>query len=165
MQQVARLIDALNEFFGRYNSYLILPLIGVISYEVLMRYGFNAPTVWAFEMTVFIYGVHFMLALGHCHKYDGHVAIDVFEARLPQRPRTILRIIANLVIFMPTIGLLSIWSIIYANTAWGMGERASSSWGPIIYPYKALMALGFVLFFLQGVSKLINDFRSLRSAE
>jgi TRAP-type mannitol/chloroaromatic compound transport system permease small subunit len=165
MQQVARFIDALNEFFGRYNAYLILPLIGVISYEVLMRYGFNAPTVWAFEMTVFLYGTHFMLALGHAHKHDTHVAIDVFEARLPKRPRTILRIIANLVIFIPTIGLLTIWSIIYAKTSWGMLEKASSSWGPAIYPYKALMALGFLLFLLQGVSKLINDFRSLRSAE
>jgi TRAP-type mannitol/chloroaromatic compound transport system permease small subunit len=165
MQQVARFIDSLNEFFGLYNSYLILPLIGVISYEVLMRYAFNAPTVWAFEMTVFIYGVHFMLALGHAHKHDTHVAIDVFESRLPKRPRTILRIIANMVLFLPTIGLLSIWSIIYAKTAWGMFEKASSSWGPAIYPYKTLMALGFVLFFLQGVSKLINDFRSLRNAE
>ena len=165
MQQIARFIDALNEFFGRFNSYLILPLIGVICYEVLMRYIFNAPTAWAFEMTVFIYGVHFMLALGHCHKHDGHVAIDIFEARLPQRPRTILRIIANLVLFIPTIGLLSVWSVVYAKTSWGMFERASSSWNPSVYPYKALMALGFILFFLQGVSKLINDFRSLRSAE
>jgi TRAP-type mannitol/chloroaromatic compound transport system permease small subunit len=165
MQQIARFIDALNEFFGRYNSYLILPLIGVICFEVLMRYVFNAPTVWAFEMTVFIYGVHFMLALGHCHKHDGHVAIDVFEARLPQRPRTVLRIVANLVIFIPTVGLLSVGSVVYAGTAWGMAERASSSWGPVIYPYKSLMALGFILLLLQGVSKLIQDFRSLRSAE
>jgi TRAP-type mannitol/chloroaromatic compound transport system permease small subunit len=165
MQQVARFIDALNEFFGLYNSYLVLPLIGVISFEVLMRYGFNTPTTWAFEMTVFLYGVHFMLALGHAHKHNGHVAIDVFESRLSPRPRTILRIIANLVLFLPTIGLLSIWSVIYAKTSWGMLERASSSWGPSIYPYKALMALGFVLFFLQGVSKLIHDIRSLRSAE
>jgi TRAP-type mannitol/chloroaromatic compound transport system permease small subunit len=165
MLQIARFIDALNEFVGRYNSYLILPLIGVISFEVLMRYGFNAPTVWAFELTVFIYGVHFMLALGHCHKHDGHVAIDVFEARLPQRPRIILRILSNIIIFIPAIGMLSIWSVVYATSSWGMTEHASSSWSPAIYPYKTLMALGFILFFLQGVSKLINDFRSLRSAE
>jgi TRAP-type mannitol/chloroaromatic compound transport system permease small subunit len=106
-----------------------------------------------------------MLALGHCHKHDGHVAIDVFEARLPQRPRTVLRIVANLVIFIPTVGLLSVGSVVYAGTAWGMAERASSSWGPVIYPYKSLMALGFILLLLQGVSKLIQDFRSLRSAE
>jgi TRAP-type mannitol/chloroaromatic compound transport system permease small subunit len=41
----------------------------------------------------------------------------------------------------------------------GNGDR------PVIYPYKSLMALGFILLLLQGVSKLIQDFRSLRSAE
>lgn len=163
MAIIDRAIDALNEMVGRYTAYLILPLIGVVFYEVLMRYVFNAPTSWAFEMTIFIYGVHFMLALGYAHRHDGHVAIDVFEARLPNRPRTILRIISNLVLFLPTIGLLSIWSVIYAKTSWMNWEQASSSWAPAVYPYKTLMALGFILLLLQGVAKLIQDFRALRS--
>lgn len=163
MLKIADFFEALNEWVGTYSAYLILPLIGVVCFEVLMRYGFNAPTVWAFELTVFIYGVHYMLALGYAHKHDGHVSIDVIESKLPVKPRTIVRIVANLVIFVPTIGLLTIWSIIYANTAWQMSERASSSWGPLLSPYKIIMALGFLLLFLQGVAKLIKDFRSLRS--
>lgn len=165
MQQIASFIDSLNEYVGRYTAFLVLPLIGVVSYEVVMRYFLNAPTAWAFEMTTFIYGVHFILGFGYTHKYDGHVSIDVFEARLAPKRRTILRIITNLVVFLPTIGLLSIWSVIYANTSWQYTERASSSWGPAIYPYKTIMAIGFILFFLQGVAKVIQDFRSLRSAQ
>ena len=42
-------------------------------------------------------------------------------------------------------------------------ERASSSWAPAVYPYKTIMAIGFILLFLQGVAKLIQDFRALRS--
>ncbi len=163
MQTVARWIDTLNEKVGYYSSFLILPLVAVVGYEVLMRYGFNAPTIWAFELTTFLYGIHFMLSFGYAHKHDGHVAIDIFESRLPPRPRTILRTVVNLAIFMPTVGLLAVWSIIYATSSWKMGELASTSWAPAIYPYKALMAFGFVLFFLQGVSKLIQDIRSLRS--
>ena len=30
-----------------------------------MRYGFNAPTIWAFEATIFLYGVHFMLSFAY----------------------------------------------------------------------------------------------------
>jgi TRAP-type mannitol/chloroaromatic compound transport system permease small subunit len=165
MQQIARSIDALNDFVGRYSSFLIIPLIAVVSFEVLMRYVFNAPTTWAFEMTVFIYGVHFMLAFGYTHKNDGHVAIDIFESRLPKKPRTIVRIATNLLIFIPAVGFLAYGSVIYALTSWGYRELSWSSWQPAIYPYKALMALGFVLFFLQGVAKLIQDFRSLRGNE
>jgi TRAP-type mannitol/chloroaromatic compound transport system permease small subunit len=163
MQIISRSIDALNEKIGVYGSYLILPLVGVVVYEVFMRYVFDAPTSWGFEMTTFLYGVHFMLALGFAHKHDGHVSIDVFEARLPARMRTKLRIISNLVIFIPTIGLLTIWSIKYAATSWGFWERASSSWAPAVYPYKTLMAIGFVLLFLQGIAKLIQDFCALRN--
>jgi TRAP-type mannitol/chloroaromatic compound transport system permease small subunit len=163
MAFIDRAIDALNEKVGFYTAYLVLPLIGVVFYEVLMRYAFNAPTSWGFEMTTFLYGVHFILTLGYAHKHDGHVAIDVFEAKLPKRPRAILRVISNLVLFIPTIGLLAIWSVIYAVTSWQGLERASSSWAPAIYPYKTLMAIGFILLFLQGLAKLIQDFRALRS--
>jgi TRAP-type mannitol/chloroaromatic compound transport system permease small subunit len=164
MQQIARSIDALNEFVGRYTSYLILVVIAVVGYEVLMRYAFNAPTVFAFELTVFLYGVHYSLTLGFAHKHNTHVSIDIFESRLPNKPRTILRIISYLVLFLPTIGILTAGAIIYALDSWKVRELASSSWAPAVYPYKILMAIGFILWFLQGMSKLIDDFRSLRSS-
>jgi len=156
-------IDTLNEKFGFYASYLILPLIMVVVWEVIMRYGFNAPTSWAFELTVFLYGAHYCFALAYAHKHDTHVAIDVFEARLPERPRLILRILANLTLFIPAIGLLTYHICILAINSWQQWEHASSSWAPPIYPVKTLMAVGFILFFLQGVAKLIQDIRSLKT--
>lgn len=161
MQIVANGINGLNQKVGWLTSYMALPLIIVVVYEVMMRYLFNSPTIWAFEATTLIYGSHFILGFGYTHKFDGHVAIDVFEARLPAKPRTWLRIIVNLVVFMPTIGMLSIWSVIYAATSWKNGELASTSWAPPIYPFKTVMAIGFILLLLQGLAKLIEDFRSL----
>ena len=165
MQNLSRAIDALNEKTGLYSSYLILPLIVAVIYEVFMRYVFNAPTSWGFELTTFLYGMHYMLGLGDAHRTDTHVCIDIFEARMLPRNRTILRIITNLVIFIPTMGCMAIWSVKYAITSWGMLERASSSWSPAIYPYKTVMAVGFILFFLAGVSKLLKDFHALRSSK
>lgn len=161
MLRIEKGINSLNEKVGFYNSFLTLPLIAVVVYEVFMRYVFNAPTVWAFEATTLIYGVHYMLGLAFTHKHDGHVAIDVFESRLSPKPRTILRIIVNLIVFVPTVGLLSIWSVIYAISSWQNWEKASSSWAPPLYPFKTIMAIGFILLFLQGISKLLADFRSL----
>lgn len=165
MQLISRFIDALVEFVGQTSSYLILPLIGMIGYEVFARYIFNAPTTWAFELSTFVYGVHFMLGLAYAHKHNSHVSIDVFEAKLPMKPRAVLRIATNLAFFLPIIGILAYGTIVYAATSWGYRELSWSSWSPKIYPYKALMALGFVLFFLQGVAKLIDDIRSLRDTD
>ena len=163
MFKIDSAIDTFNEKFGLYSSYLILPLILVVVWEVLMRYAFNAPTSWAFELTVFLYGIHFSFALAYAHKHNTHVAIDVFEARLPERPRAILRIICNLVLFIPAIGLLTYHVCVLAVNSWQQWEHASSSWAPPIYPVKTLMALGFLLLFLQGISKLIQDIRSLKT--
>ena len=115
-------IDNLNEKIGFYAAYLILPLIGVVGWEVIMRYGFNAPTSWAFELTVFIYGVHYSLALAYAHKHNTHVAIDVFESRLSEKSRTILRIITNIVLFLPSIGLLT-----YTPVNWPFSRGSSGN--------------------------------------
>jgi TRAP-type mannitol/chloroaromatic compound transport system permease small subunit len=163
MLPIANGINALNEVIGRLTAYLALPLIAIVVYEVFMRYAFNAPTVWGFEATTLIYGAHFALGFGYTLKHNGHVAIDVFEAKLPERPRTILRIIVNLLLFIPTVGLLAMAGIRYAGTSWANQELASTSWAPPIYPFKTIMAIGFVLLFLQGLAKLIEDFRTLKS--
>ena len=156
-------IDSFNEKFGFYASYLVLPLIMVVVWEVIMRYGFNAPTSWAFELTVFLYGVHFCFALAYAHKHNTHVAIDVFETRLSDKKRTLLRIFTNTILFIPSIGLLTVYVWILAISSWQQWEHASSSWGPAIYPIKTLMAIGFTLFFLQGLAKLIHDIRTLKN--
>lgn len=165
MLKIAQGIDTLNEYTGRITAFLILPLVLVVAYEVFARYLFNAPTIWAFEATNFIYGVHFMLAFGFTLKHNGHVAIDVFEARLPTRARAMLRLVVGVVVFLPTVGLLAFGSIRYALDSWGHWERASTSWAPALYPYKTLMAIGFVLLFLQGISSLIHDWRTVRSSD
>lgn len=162
MLTLARTIDVLNERVGYYNSFLIIALLAVVSYEVVMRYGLNAPTIWAFEATTFIYSVHFILAFADTHRQNGHVAIDVFESRLPLKPRVALRILTNLIIFLPTVGLLTIWAIIYARDSWGNWELASTSWAPPLYPFKTIMAIGFLLLFLQGIAKLLQDVHVLR---
>lgn len=162
MFKLDRAIDTLNEKFGFYASYLVLPLIIVVVWEVFMRYAFNAPTSWAFELTVFLYGLHYSFALAYAHKHNTHVAIDVFEARLSKKPRLILRIITNAFLFLPTIGMLTYYTCEMAASSWQQWEHASSSWGPAIYPLKTFMAIGFILFFLQGLAKLTQDIRSLK---
>jgi len=165
MLKIERSINTLNEKVGVLTSYLVLPLVLVVVYEVFMRYAFNAPTTWGFELTTFIYGMHFVLGFAYTHRHDGHVAIDVFEARLPRKPRAMLRMATNLIFFIPSVGLLSVWSVIYATDSWQNWERAPTSWAPPLYPFKTIMALGFILLFLQGVAKLIGDWRSYKSPE
>ena len=54
LKKFVHAVDALNQFVGRFTSYLLIPLVFVVCYEVFMRKLFNLPTVWGFEMTIYL---------------------------------------------------------------------------------------------------------------
>ena len=162
MDTIAKLIDQLNEGIGKLNAMLILPLVAVVFYEVIMRYAFNSPTVWGFEMTVFIYGVHFMLGLAITENRSGHVQVDVLVNAFPKKVRAAIGILTSLVIFLPVWSCMAYYAVDFAATSTSHLEVNSTSWAPAIWPYKVLMALGFVLLFLQGISTLIKHIQNFR---
>ena len=43
--------------------WITIPLIFAMTYEVLARKLFTAPTMWAYDMSRFMYGALFMLVL------------------------------------------------------------------------------------------------------
>ena len=162
MDKLATLINMLNEYIGKAGSLLVLPLVGVVFYEVIMRYAFNAPTTWGFELTVFIYGVHYMLGLALTEGRGGHVQVDVLIVRFPKRVQAAFGIFTGLVIFLPVWVCMTIWSIKYAATSINMLETNPTSWAPPIWPLKILMAVGFCMLLLQGISTLIRHIETFR---
>ena len=156
-------IDAFNRKEGEIGALLIVPLTVVVIYEVIMRYIFDAPTIWGFELTTFLYGIHYMLGLSYTQVHGGHVKVDVLTTRFSTRKQAIINIITNLGIFLPVFSLLTIWSFKYAFTSTMELEHNSTSWGPPIYPIKIIMALSFLFLFIQGISELLKDIRSLRA--
>jgi TRAP-type mannitol/chloroaromatic compound transport system permease small subunit len=162
MAAIDRSIDRLNEKVGYLAALLSFPLVAVVALEVFMRYVVGSPTVWGFEATCFVFGVSWALGLALTHQKNGHVTVDFVEMRFGEVGRTRLRVLTNVLLFLPGNVLLAVGSITYAADAWANWEKNSTSWAPAIYPYKTAMALGFVLLLLQGVSKLLADLRFLR---
>ena len=144
---------------------LIFPMVLVVMYEVLMRYAFNQPTTWGFEATTFLYGIHYMLGLGYTLMYNGHVKVDIFVTLLSTRKQILINLFTHLVFFVPVYALLSWGSIKFAWTSIQGLEKSWTSWAPPIYPFKTLMALGFVMLLIQGISSIIKDIQRLRGIE
>ena len=163
LEKISTAIDVFNRKEGEWSSLLIIPLTVVVIYEVVMRYVFNAPTVWGFEATTFIYGVHFMLGLAYTAVHDGHVKVDIFTSRAKPRTQAILVILTNLVIFLPVFTCMTIWSWKYAITSTMQHELNSTSWAPPIWPFKLIMAIAFSFLLIQGISTVLKAINSLRS--
>ena len=162
LESTVRKIEWLSRKQGETTSFLVYPLLIVVVYEVIMRYVFNAPTTWGFEATTFLYGLHYMFGYAYTDVYDGHVKVDIFTARLSQKAQAVMRVITNLVFFMPVMLFLTLWSIKFAYTATIQLEVNSTSWAPPIWPIKILMALAFAFLLLQGIAHLFKDINAIR---
>ncbi len=158
-------IDWFNNWQGKVTSMLIIPLLLVVLYEVFMRYGFNRPTVWGFEATAFLYGMHYMFGLAYTDVNDGHVKVDIFTSLAPKKTRAAISALTTLVFFLPVMTCMTIWSGKFAIYSIQGLERNSTSWAPPIYPFKVIMAVCFLFLLLQGISNLIRDLRTLFGKE
>ena len=159
---ISRAIDTLSEKQGDISALLGIPLLLVVIYEVIMRYVFDAPTTWGFELTTFIYGVHYMLGLSYSDVTGGHVKVDIFTMHLPQRGQALMGVVTGLVFFLPVMVPLTLWSWKYAWTSIAGRELASTSWAPPLYPIKTLMAIAFTFLLLQGIANLLQNIQVLR---
>lgn len=68
---LVRRIDGLNTSISNLTMWLIIPLVGVMLYDVVMRYCFNAPTLWGAELGMMIFGVYMIYAgpVPSCKKF------------------------------------------------------------------------------------------------
>jgi len=159
---LSRYIDTFSRRQGEVSSLLALPLLVVVVYEVIMRYAFNAPTTWGFELTTFLYGVHYMLGLSYTDVLGGHVRVDIFTARMPGRVQAVLGVVTSLLFFLPVMAVLTWVSLRFAAISVAGRELNSTSWAPPIYPIKVIMAVSFLFLLIQGVSNLLHNIDVLR---
>ena len=68
-------IDKFSKRVGNIVCWILVPLILAMTYEVIMRKLFLAPTIWAYDMSRFLYGALFMLGAGYaCLLYTSDAA-------------------------------------------------------------------------------------------
>lgn len=158
---ISKGIDWFTTKQGELTSMLIIPLLGVVIYEVLMRYGFNAPTVWGFEATAFLYGLHYMFGISYTDVKKAHVRVDIFTSMASERVQAFISALTTLVLFLPVMVFMTISSFKFAWTSVIGRELNSTSWAPPIYPLKMIMAVCFLFLLLQGISNLIRDLQTL----
>jgi TRAP-type mannitol/chloroaromatic compound transport system permease small subunit len=72
-------IDTAGDWCGRVVSYLILPVIFIVSWEVFSIYVLSAPTIWVYDATYMLCGVHFMLGSAYTLLYGGYIRTKTYD--------------------------------------------------------------------------------------
>jgi TRAP-type mannitol/chloroaromatic compound transport system permease small subunit len=160
MEKILRFIDRASIWTGKVSSLLVAVLTAAICYDITMRYVLIKPTSWAFELTYMIYGVYAMLGAAYCHYLKGHVRMDLLYMRLSPRKQAVVEVFCYIFLFFPLFIVL-VWKCgEHAHYAIAYGERSSSSaWRPVLWPFKTIIAFGFLLFLLQGTADFLRSLR------
>jgi TRAP-type mannitol/chloroaromatic compound transport system permease small subunit len=157
-------IDRFTDTTGVWISWLNLPLVLAVSYEVIARYVFNAPTIWSFDVTYMLYGTIFMLGSAYALHKGAHIRTDFFYEKWTVQTKGMVDSISYIVFFFPSLVMLLIASGNEAWYAFGISEVSEQTpWRPILWPYKTVVPVTCVLLILQGISETIKSVYAWRT--
>lgn len=153
---------------GNTLSLLFLITVAISFYEILMRYVFNAPTIWVHETASFIGGMLFVFGGAYALATNKHVRVVLIYDHVSDKIKTYLNIFHHLMGLIFS-GLLCFASFRMASsswlTPWGsiQPETSGSAWNPPFPAYlKAFILLVAGLMFLQFILHLLRELHSLR---
>lgn len=164
MKSLSRVVNLVSQTTGKTFAFLYLIVVGVVCFEVISRYLFNAPTSWAQEMMEFLCGVAYLMGGAYALQQGAHVKMGALYERFPPRVRALADIL-TFPIFLIFIGALVWQGGGYAWKSLMIGERTISAWAPPVYPVKMAIAIGALLMLLQGFAKFSRDIAVIRRAE
>ncbi|MEO0566315.1 MAG: TRAP transporter small permease subunit [Pseudomonadota bacterium] len=155
---------------GRITAWCFAAIVLIMVYEVVARYAFNAPTIWAHETAILLASFGFVFGGAFCMAEGTHMRITLL---IENRPR--LAQLSQALSFIA--GVIYLMGLTYA--AWRMAERAfwrfslSGAWdpersgstlnSPLPSYLKALLFVGCALFLLIVLQRAVIWFRDTRA--
>ena len=135
----------------------------ILTYSVVTRYFFQAPTDWQDEASVFmLVGVTFFCA-AFVQSQRGHIGIEAVASLLPASVNAARLFVVDLLscLFCAFFSWKS-WTLWYE--AWVDGQTTSSTFAPPLWIPYAMMAAGMTLLTLQLVLQTLVRITNKRSA-
>ncbi len=152
-----RFIDGFAILCGRLFCWLAVPLVLGLTYEVIARYLFHAPTIWAFDVSYMLYGSHFMLGAAYTLYKGGHIRTDIFYQSWSPRTRGMVDAGLYLFFFFPGMAFFFWMGLQEALHSIDIREVSDqSAWRPPLYPFKTVIPIAAALLIVQGVSEFLK---------
>ncbi|MFT5657335.1 MAG: TRAP-type mannitol/chloroaromatic compound transport system permease small subunit [Gammaproteobacteria bacterium] len=154
MTRILQFIDSLSAWAGKSFAWCIVILTFSTCYEVFMRYVLNAPTIWAFDMSVQMYGALFMMSGAYALSQNAHVRADVVHRLLSIKTQAKIDLVLYILFLMPGAIALIYYGYGFASDSWFYKEVSWSSPARIqIYFFKTLIPIAGTLLLLQGFAE------------
>lgn len=151
------IFDKIAIFLGRVTMVMIVLLLSVMIYEVVLRYVFERPTLWANELSLWIAGFVFLLAGLYAMQQRSHIRIFIVYDLMPRWLQRACDTFSTFLIVLFTFGL--VWGGFgEAYNQYFRWETLGTAFDP---PLPATLSPSILIIVtlvtLQAISNLIRD--------
>tara|TARA_B100000965_G_scaffold317074_1_gene277580 strand:+ start:333 stop:899 length:567 start_codon:yes stop_codon:yes gene_type:complete len=160
---VTRKIDNFVTNVGEIFNWFWIILVAVILINVILRYVFKNGMIELEELQWHLYAIGWLIGLSSTYVVDGHVRVDVLTDKLSIKKRLWFEFFGILLLFLPFIILVFIYSIPFFELSWETSERSTSANGlPARWFVKGFLVISFFLLLLAGLSRMTRVLTTLR---
>ena len=165
------LLDKISRNAGKLASFLILPLIFLIMFDVITRkidyikehsaditieYGFSVSFILQ-DLQWHVHGALLLLTFGFGYLLNSHVRVDIFRENVSRRKQVWVEFFGLVICAIPFL-LLMIWfSYVMASSSFAQGEGSESQvglgWRWII---KSFLLRGFIIALMACLATLFR---------
>ncbi|MGH2357558.1 MAG: TRAP transporter small permease subunit [Candidatus Limnocylindria bacterium] len=147
-------VDRVCRSIGDALSLLFLVAVVLTCYEVVMRYAFNAPTIWVHDVVIMLSAVCFVAGGAVASQRRSHIQMASFADKAPPRLRRALDRVCHVLTAL-YLGMFLHGALQFAVPSVRLMETSGRAWDvPIPAFLKAVLALGIALMLAQTLSHI-----------
>ena len=183
MNLLLRTANALDRFArstGEWASWLILPLIFIIMFDVITRkidfikeksaeitieYGYSLSFIFQ-DLEWHIHGVLLLLTFGYGYLRNAHVRVDIFREMASRRGQVKIEVLGLIICAIPFLLVMIYYSWIMTYASYTQGEGSESQVGiGMRFIIKSFLIIGFSVALAAVIAVLLRCFVYLRGDE
>ena len=149
---------------GKAVAWLTVVMVLLTFTIVVLRYGFNLGWIWLQELLTYLHVTVFTVVAAWTLQQEGHVRVDIFYARMPNRKRALVDLLGTLFFLVPFCIFILIMSWPYVASSWRLLESSREAGGlPLVFLLKSLILVMPVLLLAQSFLNCSDAWRTLRT--
>ncbi len=148
-------IDRLSDLLARLAGWAYFAIGLMLAYEVAARYFFNAPTIWAEELSRLVFVWATLIAAAGLLRHDQHIRVTVVTDRLGLAGQRWARVASHAFVLV-LCGFVVWHGTPIAANSWETGRTTGTMMDLPNWWAQAAVPLAFLLLGLQSVVEMIR---------
>lgn len=136
---------------------ILMPMIAlVIAFEVFARYFLNKPTIWAYDLSLFLSGYLAAVGGAYAQQKKAHINVDILYIAVSANVKRIFNLLSgSLAIFFMAVVIFASYQKF--GEAMNFNYRRMSEWAPPMHHFWMMLIVACSLFIMQLSSDMTKD--------